>query len=171
MSKLFRMLVITGIAFTGLIACNQQNTGSNNQSQTNTPAPPVAMPTDSKDTKAWKTYFQDVVTRNMEGVTTNTPYVYFVPSGDDQPIIDQRKNQLDNVISIIARGVLPGNMLAFGGPDSITTADLILGAFNGAQAGTLKGVRLLFIGKTEDSERVKAVVTPTGVDYRFVEMK
>ena len=35
----------------------------------------------------------------------------------------------------------------------------------------MKGVKVLFIGKAADSERVKAAVAPTGADYVFVEAK
>jgi hypothetical protein len=35
----------------------------------------------------------------------------------------------------------------------------------------MKGVKVLFIGKPADSDRVKAALAPTGVDYVFVEAK
>ena len=35
----------------------------------------------------------------------------------------------------------------------------------------MKGVKVLFVGKAEDSERVKAAITPSGVDYVFAEAK
>lgn len=135
------------------------------------PTAPVAMPTDAKNVDAWKAYLKDVVIRNMDGVQTRSPYMYFVPSGEDADIKSARENQLGNVQTVVARGVLPGNMMAFGGPDSKATADLILSAFQGAKAGSMKNVRFLFIGTTDDSARVKAVVDPTGVDFRNVEMK
>jgi len=135
------------------------------------PTAPVAMPTDAKNVDAWKAYLKDVVIHNMDGVQTRSPYMYFVPSGDDADVKSARENQLDNVKNVVGRGVLPGNMMAFGGPDSKATADLILAAFQGAKAGSMKNVRFLFIGTADDSARVKAVVDPTGVDFRNVEMK
>jgi hypothetical protein len=63
--------------------------------------------------------------------------------------------------------VLPGNMLAFGSPESAKLADLVVEAFKGSQAGSMKGVRVLFIGKKEDQERVKAAVEPTSADVVF----
>ena len=36
-------------------------------------------------------------------------------------------------------------------------------------AGTMNGVRVLFIGSAADSERVKAVVEPTGSEYVFID--
>ena len=35
----------------------------------------------------------------------------------------------------------------------------------------MKGVKVLFIGDAADSERVKAAVAPSGVNYVFVEAK
>ena len=35
----------------------------------------------------------------------------------------------------------------------------------------MKGVKLLFIGDSADSDRVQAAVTPAGVDYKFIEAK
>jgi hypothetical protein len=48
-------------------------------------------------------------------------------------------------------------------------ADLVVAAFNGVPAASMKGVRVLFIGKAADSARVQAAVTPAGVEYVFVD--
>ena len=48
-------------------------------------------------------------------------------------------------------------------------ADLVVAAFDGVPADSMKGVRVLFIGKPADGDRVKAAVTPAGVDYVFVD--
>ena len=131
----------------------------------------VKMPTDATNTQAWKAYLVDVVKRNMQGVTSRTPYMYFVPAGDDTAAQDARINQLDNVKTVVARTVLPGNMMAFGGPNSTLTADLINDAFKDAQAGAFKGVIVLFVGAAADNERVGAALALSGATYRFVEMK
>jgi hypothetical protein len=47
----------------------------------------------------------------------------------------------------------------------------VVASFKNVPPGTMKGVRVLFIGKAADSERVKAAVAPAGVDYVFVEAK
>ena len=132
---------------------------------------PVPMPTDATNKAAWQTYLGKVVLNNMTGVKTNHPYMYLVPSGDGQDQQDARKNQLDNVQTAVQRGVLPGNMMAFGGPDSKLTADLVVEAFKPAQDGSFKGVVVLFVGGQADSDRVKEGVAKSGAEYRFVEMK
>jgi hypothetical protein len=62
-------------------------------------------------------------------------------------------------------------MMAFGGPDSKRTADLIVEAFKSAGDGTLKGVIVLFVGAPGDSDRVKDGMGKSGAEYRFVELK
>ena len=47
--------------------------------------------------------------------------------------------------------------------------DLVIDAFNGVPADSMKGVRVLFIGKAADGDRVKTAVAPAGVDYVFVD--
>ncbi|HST28532.1 MAG TPA: hypothetical protein VLK26_09225 [Rudaea sp.] len=134
-------------------------------------AKPVPLPAAGADDAAWQKYLVSVVTRNMEGVKTNHPFMYYVPAGDSQEAQDARKSQLDNVANTVARGVLPGNMLAFGGPDSKVTADLIVEAFAGAKDGSFKDVVVLFAGATADQQRVQDAIAKSGAVLRFVEMK
>jgi hypothetical protein len=151
-----------------LSACNQQETPKDQQAQA---APQVApMPTTS-DKTAWKQYLVSVVTANMQGVKTNHPYMYFVPAGDDDATKSDRQNQLDNVKNVVARGVLPGNMMAFGGPNSKTTSDLIVESFKDAQAGAFKDVIVLFIGAPGDLDAIKTALASSGAEVRFVEAK
>ena len=134
-------------------------------------AKPVPMPTDPANKAAWQGYLVKTVMQHMEGVKTNHPYMYYVPGGSGADQEGTRKDQLDNVSTTVQRGVLPGNMMAFGGPDSKLTADLITAAFKDAGDGTLKGVVVLFVGAPGDSDRVKEGVAKSGAEYRFVEMK
>jgi hypothetical protein len=106
----------------------------------------------------------------MEGIR-NSPYMYYLPPSTVEDFEAQYGRQLDNVADTIARTVLPGNMLAFGSPESTRMADLISEAFKGADAGSFKGVRVLFIGKSEDEARVREAVEPSGADFIFVEAK
>lgn len=131
----------------------------------------VALPAATAAPAEWKKYLAAVVMKNMQGVKSNRPYMYFVPGGDTGKDIIDRSNQLDNVSIAVSRGVLPGNMLAFGGPDSAITANLIIDSFNEAGAGTFKDVTVLFVGAQADTDRVKEALTSSGATYRFAEMK
>jgi hypothetical protein len=132
---------------------------------------PVSPPAADADKAAWQKYLIITVKQNMRGVKTNQPYMYFVPKGDAPDVQDARKSQLDNVSATVSRGVLPGNMLAFGGPDYKLTADLVVESFKDASAGSFKGVVVLFVGAAADQDRVKEAVSKSGAEFRFVEMK
>ena len=141
-----------------------------------TPAPaPLTAPT-SGDDNAWKEYLGKVVGQNQEGVTDRV-FPYYLPTNSDQVTVadkdgcSQYARQLENVNNVVLRTVLPGNMLAFGSPDSTKMGDLIVAAFAGADPEALKGSKVLFIGNAADNERVKAAVEGAGASYVFVEAK
>jgi hypothetical protein len=166
-----KLIFAASLAMTvvALSACG--NSGDEDKAAAPTTAvAPVTKPTNPADTAAWGKYLGTIVKANMQGMTADRPYPYLVPAGDDDAAVAGRERQLENVQGTTARGVLPGNMLAFGGADSAKTADLIVAAFKDTQAGSFKKVIVLFIGDAADKDRVGAVVTPTGAEYRFVQM-
>jgi hypothetical protein len=169
-----RAVVLAAVALLMLSACGQsdeEKAKAAAEAAAAEAAKPVPLPTDPTNKSAWQQYLVKIVMRNMQGVKTNHPFMYYVPGGDGADQVSSRGDQLDNVTTTVLRGVLPGNMMAFGGPDSKLTADLIVGAFKDAGAGTLKGVVVLFIGAPADSDRVKAAIANSGAEFRFVEMK
>lgn len=166
MHRLILVAALGLLSAVGLSACNKQDT-ANTQA-----AAEVALerPTDAKDTKAWQTYLVGIVRQNLEGMTARKPYLYFIPAGEDDDDAFQRTNQLDNVQTTVARTVLPGNLMAFAGPDSAITADFVIEAFSDAEKSSFNGVIVLFIGDEVDSERVAAGLAESGATYRFVAM-
>lgn len=148
---------------------------------------PVAVPT-TEDKVAWNAYLNDVAGRHMEGIN-NSPYVYLVPppaapaadappaatttaDGDptlSTPVDGAYERLLEKAQQDVARGITRGNLLIFAGLDSARTADLVVASFAEVGASTMNGVRVLFIGSAADSERVKAVVEPTGSEYVFID--
>jgi hypothetical protein len=149
------------------VSCGKKEEAAPAKPAAPTPASVASLPAPATgDEAGWKSYLKTVVKANMEGIRSS-PFVYYVPSVETENFQEQYDRQLDNVSAAIARGVLPGNMLAFGSPESAKLADLVVEAFKGSQAGSMKGVRVLFIGKKEDQERVKAAVEPTSADVVF----
>lgn len=165
MRKLLMLATITLLGAFALSACNKQE-----PVQPVTQAAIPTTPTSASDVKAWKAYLINVVTNNMQGMTSNRPYLYFVPAGDSEAAESQRDLQLSSVSDTVLRTVLPGNLLAFGGPDSSKTADLIVAAFAKASAGSFKGVIVLFIGSASDQARVADALKPSGATFRFRQM-
>lgn len=132
------------------------------------PAPLVAPA--SEDDAAWGEYLTDVVRRNIGGIT-NSPFLYYLPSETTEGFDGEYGRLLEKAETDIGRGILPGNMLAFGSPASSQMADLIIDAFSDVEEASMEGVRVLFIGDAPDSQRVQDALAPTGVEYVFVEAK
>ncbi|NCT67960.1 MAG: hypothetical protein GXC76_10005 [Rhodanobacteraceae bacterium] len=170
MRKILPAFALACCATFALSACNQSEQQPKQEQAEQAPVV-LPKPTDATDKAAWKKYLVSVVTANMEGVKSNRPYMYYVPGGDDDTAKSDRANQLDNVKNVVDRGVLPGNMMAFGGPDSKITAELIVNAFKDVQPNAFKDVRVLYIGDAADAETVKQALAASGADVRFVEAK
>lgn len=148
-----------------LSACNKQADAPQTEA-----AAKLTKPANPNDSAAWNAYLGQIVQANMQGMTAERPYAYLIPAGDDDATKAMYDRQLSNVQDIIARGVLPGNMLVFAGPNSGKTADFITAAFKGVKPGSFKGVIVLFIGDKADEDRVNAVLQPASATIRFVAM-
>jgi hypothetical protein len=163
MNTIARLLMIAVLALP-LAACNKAEDAPKEAEKA-----PLSAPTDD-NAAAWRAYVPDVVGRHMDGVTS-APFVYLLPSEAADDFQGSYDRLLDKAKSDVSRGILKGNMLAYASPNSAKTADLIVAAFVDVKPGKLKDVKLLFIGKAEDNDRVKAAVEASGVDYVFVEAK
>lgn len=122
------------------------------------------------DDSAWREYLSAVVSRNM-GDITNNPFLYYLPPQTDPDFEDKYKAQLEQATNAIARGIVGGNLIAYGSPESARMADIAVASFTGVPVDSMKKVKIVFIGDAVDGERVKAAVSPTGADYVFVEAK
>jgi hypothetical protein len=163
-----KFLIAATFALAGSLALSACNKQEDNQQATQQAAAPK--PTNPNDTQAWNAYLGQIVQNNMQGMTAERPYAYLVPAGDDDDAKAKYDRQLQNVQDTVARGVLPGNLLAFAGPNSAKTADFIIAAFQGAKPGSFKDVIVLFIGDQADKDRVTSALQPTGATVRFVAM-
>jgi hypothetical protein len=130
---------------------------------------PMAAPKND-DMNAWRNYLQDIVPRYM-GAGANPPYVYLLPGESTPDFNDVYTRLAQKAKEDISRGIVSGNLLAFASPASAKAADMVVEGFKDVPPGSMKGVKVLFIGKAEDNDRVKAAVAPAGVDYTFVEAK
>lgn len=164
-----KLILVAAVALTASLALSACNKTADQQAaqQTTQQAP---KPTDPNDAKAWNAYLSQIVQNNMQGMTAERPYAYLVPAGTDDDATAKYGRQLQNVQDTVARGVLPGNLLAFAGPNSAKTADFVIAAFQGAKPGSFKDVIVLFIGDAADKDRVVTALQPTGATVRFVAM-
>lgn len=135
------------------------------------PAPKAQLSAETRKLQtACYSYLSGLVQNNLEDMTASQPYAYLVPAGTNNAAIAKRQRQLENVSNVVLRGVTPGNLMAFAGPVSSMTADLLVAAFKNAQSKSLKGVIVVFVGDQADQQRVQAAVDPSGVEFRFVAM-
>ena len=167
MRKFVLIAIVALTASLGLSACNKSQ---DDQQDTQAQVQQAPKPTDPNDSKGWNNYLGQIVQKNMQGMSANQPYAYMVTAGVTDDAKAQNDRQLQSVQDTVARGVLPGNLLAFGGPDSGKTADLIVAAFKDAKPGSFKDVIVLFIGDKADEQRVSDTLKPTGATVRFVAM-
>ena len=165
MHTLTRLLVIACLALP-FAACKKQEEAP--KAAAAEQAPLTAPKND--DTGAWRAYVTEVAKRNMDGIT-NSPYVYFLPAESTEGFGGQYQRQLEKLESDLGRGIIEGNMLVFASPSFTKEAEMIETAFKPVPAGSMKGVKVVYIGTPIDGERVKAAVTPAGVNYIFVEAK
>jgi hypothetical protein len=166
-----KFALIAAIALAaGLVlgGCSKQGADQDQQATAQSAGP--AKPTSITDSKGWNAYLGQLVQKNLQGMAAQQPYAYLVTPGQTDDDKAQNDRQLQNVQDTVARGVLPGNLLAFAGPVSATTADMVVAAFKDAKPGTFKDVIVLFIGDKADEQRVEDVIKPTGATFRFVQM-
>ena len=164
----FAPIALVALLGLGLAGCGKQEQQA---APAATEQVALSVPADPNDERAWKLYLTNVVKQNLPEKLRTSPFMYYLPAATREDFQGEYERQLDNVYGTVERGVLPGNMLAFGSPESAKMADLIVASFKGVPADTMKGVRVLFIGDAADNPRVQAAVAPAGVDYVFVEAK
>ena len=169
-------LVMSAVAARQDQASGSNQAGSNQAQSTpamNSGAPAqvdhVDKPASPHATRAWASYLSGVVRQNSQGVGGSRSAIYFVPGGDDNEASEARERQLANVQQALSRGVRPGNLIAFGGPDSHASADLVVSAFHGMPAGSCQGAVVLFMGAPADQARVAAAVQTSGATARFAD--
>ena len=132
-------------------------------------AAPLTAPT-TDDLTAWRTYVNDVASRHMDGITNN-PFGYILPGEKAEGFGGLYERLLEKLEQDLGRGILEGNMLVFGSPAQEKTTEMIEVAFKAVPPGSMKGVKVVFVGSPILGERVKTAVEPAGVNYIFVEAK
>lgn len=167
-----KLAIIAMLALAGVLALTACGKKGGDEAQQNAQSAKVTRPTDPNNKAAWQNYLGNILTSGklMDGMTSDRPYVYYVSPGDSDAAQGERGRIMDQVNGALARGVQPGTLLAFVGPSSSKTADLIVQAFGEAKKGSLAKVIVVFIGDQADEQRVADVVKPTGAIYRFAKM-
>lgn len=146
------------VALSALAACDKA------EEKAPVAAPVILSAPTNNDDREWRAYLVQVVKQNMQGIRSS-PFMYYLPEESAEDFDDQYERQLENVISTVSRGVVPGNMLAFGSPSPKRMAELIAEAFVEAAPGSMKDVRVLYIGSQDDAEQIRPLVEATGAGF------
>ncbi|MBV2209537.1 MAG: hypothetical protein KUL77_08240 [Thermomonas sp.] len=162
MNTLSRLLIVTCLALP-FTACKKEEAPKVEA------VAAVPLPTGSAQ-KDWLPYLQYKLTPHMAGIS-NSPFVYFLPAADTEDFDGQYKRQLEKLELDLSRGIIEGNMLVFVSPAAEKEVEMIETAFKNVEPGTMKGVKLVYIGTPILGERVRTVVEPAGVNYIFEEAK
>ena len=136
----------------------------------NTQPTAASKPTDPNDTRAWAAYLGQIVRENAPGMKNDHLYPYLVPAGNSEDANGLRQRQLELVHGIVARGVPPGIMLVFAGPDSGETAEFVTEAFKDAPPDSFKDVIVLVVGDAVDRDKVTSALHRTGATVRYANM-
>ncbi len=167
MQNLIRTLALS-LAVLALGACKQEQGAPAADAPA---AAPVALTVPAlNDDMAWRDYLRATVKQHMQGISRSPFMYYLAPISTAESVDvweDQYQRQFENVASNISRGVLPGNMLAFGSPEYDRIATLAVDAFKEVSPNSMKDVRVLFIGRTQDKDRVAEAVAPSGAEFVF----
>ena len=111
-----RLMLIACLALPFVAACKKEE-----QKEVATQAAPLSAPKTS-DENAWNAYLTDVVTRNLDNATST--FVYTLPADSSADFQGDYERMLEKAQTDMSRGVLEGNLVAFGSPDSAKSADL-----------------------------------------------
>ena len=123
------MIASFALAFT---ACKKEEAAPVAEAQQALVAP------DANDDAGWKNYLQAVAVQNM-GNITNSPFLYYLLAGVRSGVRRQVRAPGRKRHQAVARGIQPGNMLAFGSSASSKMADMIQAVFKDVPAGLDEG--------------------------------
>ncbi|HTV84972.1 MAG TPA: hypothetical protein VME63_06185 [Dyella sp.] len=129
----------------------------------------VTKPASPRQTRAWAAYLSGIVRQHSQGITATRSTIYFIPAGADTDAASARERQLANVEEALSGRLRPGNLIAFGGPDSRESADFVASAFQHAPPGACQGSVILFMGSPSDQAKVAAATQASGATLRFAD--
>ncbi len=159
MLRKWLLCALLGLSVLSLAACQQEAPKTESL---------IVMPTNPGDTEGWKKYVSAVVKSYVPAGQNARFFVTFAEANQDA---EKTARLVENTRNFLLRGVAEGTLLPFASPDSALMADIVEKAFAEPQVDKLKGSKVLFIGKSEDQERVRTAVTAWGAEFVFHEAR
>src|SRR5690606_33384231 len=124
MNTTTRLILIALLSMPLLAACDKSDTSEDTAVVAKAP---LTAPTTNDDNECGS-YLSQVVTSNM-GEVTNSPYLYYLPGSDSEGFEGAHERLKEEIEIAMQRGIVEGNLVAFGSPESTMMADIVVGAF------------------------------------------
>ncbi|KAF1005949.1 MAG: hypothetical protein GAK28_02857 [Luteibacter sp.] len=143
--------------------------GCHHQEDPGVADPPVSQaikpPAGNAGAGTWRAFAARVVHDEVKDDTLH-PFTFAVPAGDDADAKEARRSIVMAVRTTLGNTAIPGNLLAFTGPDSRAVAAVIEESFRDLPTSVTKGVTVLYIGTSDMSSRVDKVMRDAGARLR-----
>jgi hypothetical protein len=125
---------------------------------------------DRRNDDELKELISDLVLKHAGAVDPNSIFIYYLPDTDFDHFVEHYNKLSAKVKSDVSRGILPGNVLAYGSPASGQMANMVVDAYVGVPPGSMKGVRVIYVGLPNENARVSAAIAGSGADYVFANL-
>ena len=140
-----------------------------NHSQDKTALSHIPAPANPRDIAAWEAYMLQVTSARI-GDKAARPYLFLVPFGDEIGARDRRRMIQQVLSGMASRNNFPGTMIAVGGPNPQSSADVLVMAFDHTKPGSLQNLTVFYVGDDGDKTRVENAITKTGATLSYVKI-
>ncbi|MGO4703875.1 hypothetical protein [Dyella sp. 2RAB6] len=95
------------------------------------------------------------------------PYTFIVPAGDAAMAVEERRNIVSVIHSLLDQTAVPGNMVVVTGADPDRTAEVLMAAFDNVPPRSIPQLAVLYIGSATGAEKAKPAVHAAGAELRL----
>jgi hypothetical protein len=156
------------VGLTLLAGCGHSNPSQTATARTETQQ--LVAPVNPNDVNAWRTFMGQAILDVTHDKTLH-PYSFVVPAGDTADATTRRRHEAMTIHAMLGRTAVPGNMIAFTGPDSTKVAEVVASAFQKLPAHTAQGLTVLFVGTPAVARTVESAVSAAGAQLRVRAMR
>lgn len=123
-------------------------------------------PSRSDDLPAWRAFAGKVILAETHDPDTH-PYTFIVPAGDAAMAVEERRNIVSVIHSLLDQTAVPGNMVVVTGADPDRTAEVLMAAFDNVPPRSIPQLAVLYIGSATGAEKAKPAVHAAGAELRL----
>lgn len=118
------------------------------------------------DLPAWRAFAGKVILAETHDPDTH-PYTFIIPVGDAAAAVEERRNIVSAIHSLLDQTAVPGNMIVVTGADPDRTAEVLVAAFDNVPPRSIPQLAVLYIGSAAGAEKAKGAVHASGAELRL----